>query len=396
MRGEVISIGDELTSGQRLDTNSQWLSTHLADLGIRVMYHTTVGDDLQANIQVMQTATERADLIVITGGLGPTDDDLTRQAIAEATGEELELDDVSLKHIEQRFSARGRTMPEKNKIQAYFPSSSSVIPNPNGTAPGIDMCVLREDGTTSRLFALPGVPIEMKEMWQQSVNSAIQNMDGVEPSVIKHYCLKCFGVGESHLEAMVPDLIKRGRTPSVGITVHQATITLRISAQDTDEQACLDQMQDTIQEVYESLGDLVYGTEEDELQDVVIRRLLEDSATLSVNEADTGGLLSLWLTEADTSKKVFHGSTVQPLANQAEQMATQAREQFNTDYAIAIGPLYQAGNDEHTEYQYAVATKEKTYMEASQLAGHPEIHRPRAAKQALNLLRKVLIGASDI
>ena len=177
------------------------------------MYHTTVGDDLQANIQVMQTAINRADLIVITGGLGPTDDDLTRQAIAEATGKELVLDEASLKHIELRFSSRGRTMPEKNTIQAYFPASSQVIPNPNGTAPGIDMRVPRADGTTSRLFALPGVPIEMKEMWQQTVGSAIQSMEGVESSVIKHYCLKCFGVGESHLEAMVPDLIKRGRKP---------------------------------------------------------------------------------------------------------------------------------------------------------------------------------------
>ncbi|PHR95033.1 MAG: damage-inducible protein CinA [Blastopirellula sp.] len=393
MRGEVISIGDELTSGQRLDTNSQWLSTHLADLGIQVMYHTTVGDDLQANIQVMQTAINRADLIVITGGLGPTDDDLTRQAIAEATGKELVLDEASLEHIELRFSARGRTMPEKNKIQAYFPASSQVIPNPNGTAPGIDMRVSRTDGTTSRLFALPGVPIEMKEMWQQTVHSVIQSMEGVESSVIKHYCLKCFGVGESHLEAMVPDLIKRGRKPSVGITVHQATITLRITAQGIDEQACLDQMQSTIQEIHDSLGELVYGTEEDELQDVVIKLLLEQNGSLSVHEADTGGLLSLCLTEADTAKNVFRGASILPTEDQAEQMAKQTREQFDTDYAIAIGPLYQTGIDENAEYQYAVATREKTMVESSRLAGHPEIHRPRAVKQALNLLRKVLLDS---
>ena len=136
MHAEVISIGDELTSGQRLDTNSQWLSTRLGELGVSVMYHTTVADNLDANIAVFRQAAERADIIVATGGLGPTADDLTRDAIATAVGVELVLDSAALTYIENLFARRGRPMPERNRLQAMFPRGSRVIHNPAGTAPG--------------------------------------------------------------------------------------------------------------------------------------------------------------------------------------------------------------------------------------------------------------------
>ena len=133
MHAEVVSIGDELTSGQRLDTNSQWLSERLGELGIRVLYHSTVGDDLEANVRVFREAFDRADFIVCTGGLGPTADDLTRQALAEATGRELVQDDAALAHIRALFARRQRPMPDRNVCQALFPAGSSVIPNPHGT-----------------------------------------------------------------------------------------------------------------------------------------------------------------------------------------------------------------------------------------------------------------------
>ena len=143
MLAEVISIGDELTSGQRLDTNSQWLSTRLGELGVEVRYHTTVADDLDANVRVFREAIERADIVVATGGLGPTADDLTRDALAATIGQPLVLDAASLAHIEGLFARRRRPMPESNRLQAMFPSGSRVIPNPTGTAPGIDLEVPR-------------------------------------------------------------------------------------------------------------------------------------------------------------------------------------------------------------------------------------------------------------
>ena len=157
LRAEVIAIGDEMTSGQRLDTNTQWLSQQLGDLGVHVAFHTTVGDDLNDNIAVFRAAANRAQIVVCTGGLGPTQDDLTRQALAEMADVELELDSETIKHIESIFASYGRKMPESNVIQAYFPAGSQVVPNPEGTAPGIDFQVHHSDNPC-RIFALPGVP----------------------------------------------------------------------------------------------------------------------------------------------------------------------------------------------------------------------------------------------
>ena len=136
MRAEIISIGDELTSGQRLDTNSQWLAQRLTDLGIHVLAHSTISDDMAINVEVFRTAARRADIILCTGGLGPTKDDLTREAFSVAFELPLETYPEALAHIEKLFQARQRAMPERNKVQALFPSGSRIIPNPHGTAPG--------------------------------------------------------------------------------------------------------------------------------------------------------------------------------------------------------------------------------------------------------------------
>ena len=149
MQAEIIALGDELTCGQRLDTNSQWLSQQLGDCGIRVLFHTTVGDDLDAGCEVFRQAIGRADVIVSTGGLGPTADDLTRECIAHACGVDLVCDEAALDHIRTLFARRGREMPERNEVQAMFPRGSRVIPNPHGTAPGIDMLGPR-DGRSPR------------------------------------------------------------------------------------------------------------------------------------------------------------------------------------------------------------------------------------------------------
>ena len=187
MRAEIISIGDELTSGQRLDTNSQWLSQQLGEMGVRVMFHTTVADDVDANVVAFQQAFGRVDLVLCTGGLGPTADDLTRQAVAEAVGLPLVQDRQALEHIKELFRRRQRPMPEQNTIQSMFPEGSQVGHNPHGSAPGIDLAIKSEDGKQARLFALPGVPAEMKEMWEQTVRGAILEMVPGMPSVISHH-----------------------------------------------------------------------------------------------------------------------------------------------------------------------------------------------------------------
>ena len=154
MQAEIIALGTELTNGSKLDTNSQWLSTELAALGIEVVRHTTIGDCMDDMIEAIQSAARRSQLAVITGGLGPTLDDLTRQAMAEATEVQLELHQRSLEYIENLFQSRGREMPDRNRIQAMFPAGSIPIENPRGTAPGIDMTIRSKDNAC-RFVALP-------------------------------------------------------------------------------------------------------------------------------------------------------------------------------------------------------------------------------------------------
>jgi nicotinamide-nucleotide amidase len=398
MLAEVISIGDELTSGQRLDTNSQWLAERLGELGVATLYHTTVGDDLAANIRVFREAIDRADVVVVTGGLGPTADDLTREAVAQTAGVELELDVASLEHISKLFERRKRAMPPANRVQALFPRGSRVVPNPHGTAPGIDLSIPRPGRGDARIFCLPGVPAEMREMWTATVAPAIGVALGTERRVIRHYRIKCFGVGESDLEQMLPDLIRRGRDPIVGITVSKATITLRITTAGVSEAECHAKMAPTIATIHECLGDLVFGQEDEELHQVVCGQLAAAKATLASWEVGTRGLLAWWLGEASAEwlagssavdYRPFAGGVVRAgLTGQGPgvvgEWAEQVRRQFTADYGLAVGTL----NEEDVEIAVASATGIERLRFAR--AGHPDIVVPRTAKQALNAVRLAL------
>ncbi len=412
MQAEVLAIGDELTSGQRLDTNSQWLSQQLGDLGIRVCYHTSVGDDQAALVKALRTTAKRSTVAVMSGGLGPTADDITRQALAELTGSALRLDSAVLRHIEQRFAQRGRVMPASNQIQAHFPVGSRVIPNPHGTAPGIDLEVEQPEGNRCRLFALPGVPAEMKQMWQQTVQPALEAIRG-PGRVITHHELKCFGAGESELEAMLPNLIRRGRQPQVGITVHRATITLRVTAEDSDRQRCWQQMQPTLEIIRDKLGVLVFGEGDDELQDAVIRLLRDRQQTVSVCEWGTRGLVTHWLQCADRiDSPVLRGAVVVSSPNElatwfagsetAHQgaghseelvgwMAQAVRSRCGTDYGLAIGPL-PAPNAPQPTIALGLANANRLQVSSPSYTGHPDLLLERTAKQALDLLRRELIS----
>ena len=414
MRAEVIAIGDELTSGQRLDTNSPWLSQRLEDLGVPVLYHTTVGDDLPANVDVFRTAARRADIVISTGGLGPTADDLTREALAAANGTELVLDSAALAHIRRLFARRRRQMPERNVVQAMFPRGSCAIPNPHGTAPGIDAHVPRQDLSASRIFALPGVPAEMREMWDQTVEPAVRAMLAATPGgsrCIRHYSIKCFGIGESDLEAMLPDLIRRGRQPRVGITVSRATITLRITATAATAEECNLLIAPTVATIRQCLGDLIFGQGQDELQDAVVRLLIARQQTLSTVEYGPGGLLADWLSGADPGGAVFRGGWILRSAHargadfsRSETVdatlvavAEQARGDFATDWTLLVGPFPPRDTEDRApgNLQLVLVGPGGARCESMPFAGHPDLLKQRAVKQALDLLRRQLIGTSS-
>lgn len=417
MRAEVISIGDELTSGQRLDTNSQWLSQQLGDLGIRVLYHTTVADDLDANVRVFRNAILRADVVVATGGLGPTADDLTRQALAQATDRELQLDADSLAHIENLFRRRMRAMPPANQVQAYFPQGSQPIPNQEGTAPGIYLRIPRPDKPDAHCFALPGVPGEMRVLWRESVRPTLQKEMGLLGKRIRHRVIHTFGAGESEVERMLPGLITRGRVPQVGITASKATISLRITAMAGSEQDCEALIAPTAEMIYEKLGNLIFGEGEIELEQVLLHRLGDRNETLYVQEAQTAGLVSHWF--ARTSAGAFLGASIRvspaaerlengpavarPIADlisQAVEDARRLQSEQATDWALVIGWLGSAphGVDEPAgppRFPVAACWHGQCHSTSFAYNGHPDLLLIRAAKQAVNWLRLLIEDVSE-
>ncbi|MEM9187034.1 MAG: CinA family nicotinamide mononucleotide deamidase-related protein [Planctomycetota bacterium] len=406
MLGEVIAIGDELTSGERLDTNSQWLSQRLTEQGVEVRYHTTVGDDLEANTEVFRAATARADVVVATGGLGPTADDLTREAIAAVLGVGLVRDDAALDHIRQMFHSRGRSMPERNARQADFPEGAAPIPNPSGTAPGVQAVIDRPGRGPCVLFALPGVPAEAHDMWRATVSPAVAAASP-RSRVIRHRRLKCFGAGESHLEAMLPDLIRRGRDPRVGITASGATITLRITAAGPDEASAFEAMRPTLATIRQSLGELVFGEEDDELEHAVRKLLGEKGGGLATAESWSAGLVAGWLAGVGVKASSRVGGEPAFGDDEVGALAAAVRSEASADFGLAIGapfsppaPHGATTADASTpnaagSVAISLVAPDAVVTKRYPLVGHPSIVKPRIAKLALNQLRLHLLNANQ-
>ncbi|MGH9677058.1 MAG: competence/damage-inducible protein A, partial [Candidatus Acidiferrum sp.] len=293
-----------LTSGRNLDTNCQWLSRELAEIGIPVGWHTTVADDLPANVEVFRVAAGRAALVIATGGLGPTQDDLTREALANVAAVELVFHQGSYDWIASIFERFKRPMPERNRVQAMFPAGSEVLANDRGTAPGIWMKL-----ADSHIAAMPGVPNEMYAMYEKQVKTRILKL-GLSSGVLIERKINVFGAGESAVEKKLFDLTKRGHVPEVGITVSEASISLRILANAPAEADARKLIAPVEQTIRERLGDLIFGADDEELQDALLVLLASKRKTLAAAEGVTGGLVSEQLTSVAGASSWFRGGIV--------------------------------------------------------------------------------------
>ncbi len=403
MRGEIIAVGDELLCGKSLDTNSRWLAERLGECGVSVRWHTTIGDQLDDYVTAFELARRRSDLVVCTGGLGPTEDDLTRVGLARVAGVDLQFDESSWEQIRAIFGRRQRPVPEKNRVQAMFPQGSRVIPNPHGTAPGIDLAVRSDPGASCRFFALPGVPAEMHEMWRGYVEPELQRLAGGRRMVQR--TLRCFGAGESDIEQMIPaEIMARGRDPLVGITASDATISLRVATFDQSAAGGLVRIEPIVRQLRDVLGNLVYGEEDQTLADVVVGGLAATGGTIAVLDLGLRGLLGQWLSEADSEGAVFLGSIQAASLPGAEPFfspgvptgaggdlvayAQAIRDRWGATLGVAVGaPRPAAKESLPPEFHLAVASPERAAATRFAFAGHPALRRPRAAKQVLNHLR---------
>jgi nicotinamide-nucleotide amidase len=412
MKCEILSIGSELTSGQNLDTNSQWLSRRLAEIGIAVGWHTTIADDLDANIEAFRIASRRAGLVLATGGLGPTQDDLTREVLARVAGAELVENAESLLHIEEMFRRRNRVMPERNRVQALFPAGATPIPNDRGTAPGIWMRL-----GDCWLAAMPGVPSEMYAMFETQVRPRLLAL-GLGGGVLVQRKINTFGSGESAIEEKLFDLTRRDHVPEVGITASDATISLRILARAPTLAEAQAQIAPVEQTIRERLGDLVFGADDEELQDVVAALLATKHQTLATAECITCGqvgerlgnvpCISAWfrggIIAYDNRLKVELLGVPQTLIDSygavsgpvAEAMAVGCRTRLRTDLAVSttgvagpqdLGPDKPAG----LVYVGLAWSGGVSSVCFSWTGTRTEVQR-RTAKLALNRVRLHLLG----
>lgn len=299
----ILSIGDELLLGQVVDTNAAWLAAQLAALGIRPVEQRCIGDDAHRLADAIRELSRRCDVLIATGGLGPTADDVTREALAAACGCVLQLDPRSLEQIRTFYARLGRPMPEANRRQALRPACGTAIENRCGTAPGLHVSL-----GDCLCYALPGVPFEMQAMFEHAVRPELAAR--AAGRVVRVRQLHCCGAGEAAIGETLADLMSPGRTPRIGTTANLGIITVHIVAEAADADEAGQQIAQAEQQIRRRLGPLVFGADEQTLAGVVGQRLSAQRQTLAVAESCTGGLLGALITDVPGASRYFAGGVI--------------------------------------------------------------------------------------
>ena len=353
MKAEIISVGTELLLGEISDTNATWLSQELQKIGLDLIFRTTVGDNEGRIASTISTALGRVDIVILIGGLGPTVDDVTREAIARSTGVPLEFHQVLLDQIAERFKRFKVSMTDNNRRQAYAPKGAILIENPVGTAP---IFILQLSGKA--VMCLPGVPREMQYLFTTSLRSWLQEFAGPS-SEIHSLILRTAGIGESAIDAKIDDLMKL-TNPTVGLAAHSGQTDVRITAKAESKSEALKLIASVEADIRSRLGEWIYATGSDEIEFTVARRLSAEQLGLAIVEIGTDNLLYSRLSAASGKlpHKMAHGSyrlkTSAPLTAQAESFAKKALTRFKTTFSAAA--LLVSDPDGATEIAINVAS----------------------------------------
>lgn len=329
MNAELIAVGTELLLGEIANTDAQAISECLSKLGINVFYHTVVGDNPKRLAETLKLAKSRSDLIITTGGLGPTYDDLTKEVICETFGKKLVMHAPSLDRIKAFFNGIGRPMTENNKKQALLPEGCHVLENDWGTAPG---CVVEADGCMVAM--LPGPPRECVPMMRERL---CPYLAARQEGIIRSHGIRIFGMGESAVEDRLREMMVSSINPTVAPYAKDGEVLLRVTAKAEKAEEAEKLIAPAVEKIRGILGDVVYGVDVDSLEQSVVRKLAEKGLTVSCAESCTGGLLAKRLTDIPGSSKVFPGSVV-TYANEAKEALLGVPEKVLDEYGAVSRP----------------------------------------------------------
>lgn len=408
---EIVAIGSELLLGQIVDTNSAWMAQRLTALGVNLFFKSVVGDNPGRMKEAIGRALERSDIVITSGGLGPTQDDLTREIVAEVTGRKLVLDDNLLEQVELHFRRRGRTMTPNNRRRAYMPEGAIPVKNPNGTAP----CFIVED-PRGIVFSLPGVPVEMKWLFENEVEPYLRRKFNLA-EVIHYRVLKIVGVGESAVDDKIGHLIANSSNPTVGVLALPGQVNVRIAAKAGNKDEAMKLIAPPEAEVRELLGNAIFAADDETMEHVVGKLLRAQKKTVAVYEDLTCGQLAERLLSA-SSEQFAAGyianreSSMRAVLRQArdqkriedlfadpvaltDELAWAVRQQAGSDFGLALhaiaDPNSKLENMASGQTYISVTDGTKFMQRMATMAGRGQYDRTRMTLNAIDLLRSALL-----
>lgn len=415
MNAEIIAVGSELLLGQIVNTNAQFLSKQLAHIGINVYHHTVVGDNPTRLKTALEIAEGRADLIIFTGGLGPTKDDLTKETIAAHLGSELVHDEQALRSIEQYFQRVNRIMPPNNRKQALILAGSHILPNDHGMAPGM---ILTNNQHTYML--LPGPPFEMEPMYTEYGERALLNLLEANEKIVSRV-LRFFGIGESQLETEIEDLIDGQENPTIAPLATDGEVTIRLTAKHQSEETALNLIKQTEEKILARVGEFLYGYDATSLMNELFHLLQEQDLTIACAESLTGGMFQERMTALPGAGDVFKGGVVcyaTEVKNKvlhvkkeitdtdgvvsracAAELAVNVKDLIKTNIGLSFtgvaGPSEQEGKPVGLVYIGIAINDQPVHVEKLQLAGTRDGIRERTVKYGCYFLLKYLKDAQN-